>query len=160
MNGSLGSDQEVLSVVGFCRLYLPFQVKRYLGELRLISPEQVKAVPMLAIAATGFVVNAGAFFLLHGADRDNLNIKGALLHVVGDLLASLAARTDTYWIGNSGNPHTEYIVFDGKNSGYGSGAVNVPALINQFYPGHIYTQIYADDDVYVYRLSAQSPPMR
>jgi cobalt-zinc-cadmium efflux system protein len=58
---------------------------------RLISPEQVKAVPMLAIAVTGFLVNAGAFFLLHGADRDNLNIKGALLHVVGDLLASLAA---------------------------------------------------------------------
>jgi cobalt-zinc-cadmium efflux system protein len=58
---------------------------------RLISPEQVRAVPMLAIAITGFVVNAGAFFMLHGADRDNVNIKGALLHVVGDLLASLAA---------------------------------------------------------------------
>jgi cobalt-zinc-cadmium efflux system protein len=58
---------------------------------RLISPEQVKAVPMLAIAVTGFLVNAGAFFLLHGADRDNLNIKGALLHVIGDLLASFAA---------------------------------------------------------------------
>jgi len=85
---------------------------------------------------------------------------GATVVTTLDLLASLAARTDTYWIGNSGNPHTEYIVFDGKNSGYGSGAVNVPALINQFYPGHIYTQIYADDDVYVYRLSAQSPPMR
>jgi cobalt-zinc-cadmium efflux system protein len=58
---------------------------------RLIAPEAVKAVPMLAIAVTGFLVNAGAFFLLHGADRDNLNIKGALLHVIGDLLASLAA---------------------------------------------------------------------
>ena len=58
---------------------------------RLISPEEVKAVPMLAIAVIGFLVNAGAFFLLHGADRDNLNIRGALLHVVGDLLASVAA---------------------------------------------------------------------
>jgi len=58
---------------------------------RLISPAEVKAVPMLAIAAAGFLVNAGAFFLLHGADRDNLNIRGALLHVVGDLLASFAA---------------------------------------------------------------------
>lgn len=58
---------------------------------RLISPTEVKAVPMLAIAVVGFLVNAGAFFLLHGADRDNLNIKGAILHVIGDLLASLAA---------------------------------------------------------------------
>jgi cobalt-zinc-cadmium efflux system protein len=58
---------------------------------RLISPTEVKAVPMLAIAVAGFLVNSGAFFLLHGADRDNLNIKGAILHVVGDLLASFAA---------------------------------------------------------------------
>lgn len=58
---------------------------------RLISPTQVKALPMLAIAVTGFLVNGGAFFLLHGADQDNLNIKGAILHVIGDLLASFAA---------------------------------------------------------------------
>jgi cobalt-zinc-cadmium efflux system protein len=58
---------------------------------RLIVPAEVKALPMLAIAVTGFLVNGGAFFLLHGADRDNLNIKGAILHVIGDLLASAAA---------------------------------------------------------------------
>ena len=34
------------------------------------------------------------------------------------LLAPLAARTDTFWIGNAGNPLTQYIVFDGENSGY------------------------------------------
>lgn len=58
---------------------------------RLITPEPVKAVPMLAIAVTGFLVNSGAFFLLHGADRDNLNVRAALLHVLGDIMASLAA---------------------------------------------------------------------
>jgi cobalt-zinc-cadmium efflux system protein len=58
---------------------------------RLISPTEVKGGPMLAIAVAGFLVNGGAFFLLHGADRDNLNIKGAILHVVGDLMASFAA---------------------------------------------------------------------
>jgi len=36
-------------------------------------------------------VNSGAFLLLHGADRDNLNVRAALLHVLGDILASLAA---------------------------------------------------------------------
>jgi len=58
---------------------------------RLIAPEPVKAVPMLVIAVTGFMVNSLAFFLLHGADRDNLNVHAAILHVLGDILASLAA---------------------------------------------------------------------
>jgi cobalt-zinc-cadmium efflux system protein len=58
---------------------------------RLVAPEPVLAIPMLAIAIAGLAVNSGAFFLLHGADRDNLNIHAALLHVLGDILASLAA---------------------------------------------------------------------
>jgi cobalt-zinc-cadmium efflux system protein len=58
---------------------------------RLVAPEPIRAMPMLAIAITGFLVNSGAFFLLHGADRDNLNVRAALLHVLGDILASLAA---------------------------------------------------------------------
>ncbi len=60
---------------------------------RLIVPEAVKAIPMLVIAIAGFAVNCGAFFMLHGADRDNLNIQAALLHVLGDIVASLAAVT-------------------------------------------------------------------
>lgn len=58
---------------------------------RLIAPEPVLGTPMLVIAVTGLVVNCLAFFVLHGADRDNLNIHAALLHVLGDILASLAA---------------------------------------------------------------------
>ena len=33
----------------------------------------------------------GAFLALHGGDRDDLNMRGALLHVMGDLLGSVAA---------------------------------------------------------------------
>ena len=43
---------------------------------------------------------------------------GATVTTTLDLLAPLAARTDTFWIGNSANPDTEYIVFDGTDSGY------------------------------------------
>ena len=68
-----------------------------------------------------------------------------------DLLAPLAARTDTFWIGNSGNPKTQYIVFDGLNSDYSPAISNVPAFIAQIYPGHIYTQIFQSGDVYVFR---------
>jgi uncharacterized membrane protein len=77
---------------------------------------------------------------------------GATVITTLDLLASLAARTDTFWIGNSGNPKTEYIVYDGKDSGYPPGT-SVPGLIAQFYPGHIYTQIFVDDGVYVFHRS-------
>jgi len=46
---------------------------------------------MLWIASIGLVVNIVSFAVLHGADRDNLNVRGALLHVAGDLFGSLAA---------------------------------------------------------------------
>jgi cobalt-zinc-cadmium efflux system protein len=46
---------------------------------------------MLVVAVAGLVVNIVAFGVLHGADRDNLNMRGALMHVIGDLLGSVAA---------------------------------------------------------------------
>lgn len=58
---------------------------------RLMSPGEVLGGLMLVVAAAGFAVNVIAFFVLHGADTDNLNIRGAALHVMGDLLGSVAA---------------------------------------------------------------------
>ncbi len=58
---------------------------------RLAEPEKVLGGWMLLIATIGLFVNIGAFVLLHGADRTSLNIRGALLHVIGDLLGSVAA---------------------------------------------------------------------
>ncbi|PRY68244.1 cation diffusion facilitator family transporter [Halomonas ventosae] len=58
---------------------------------RLLSPVAVMGTPMLAIAALGLVVNVVVFAILHAGDRDNLNIRGAALHVLGDLLGSVAA---------------------------------------------------------------------
>ena len=46
---------------------------------------------MLLIAAIGLIVNIIAFAVLHSGDRNNLNIRGAALHVAGDLLGSIAA---------------------------------------------------------------------
>ena len=60
---------------------------------RLFDPVEILAGPMLAVAAAGLLVNAAAAAILHGADRDNLNIRGAWLHVMGDLLGSAAAVT-------------------------------------------------------------------
>ncbi|MCA1769813.1 MAG: cation diffusion facilitator family transporter [Halomonas sp.] len=58
---------------------------------RFLSPMEVMGTPMLVIATLGLVVNVVVFAILHGGDRDNLNIRGAALHVLGDLLGSVAA---------------------------------------------------------------------
>jgi cobalt-zinc-cadmium efflux system protein len=58
---------------------------------RLYQPHEVLAGPMLAVATAGLIVNIVVFAILHGADRGNLNIRGAILHVLGDLLGSVAA---------------------------------------------------------------------
>ena len=39
----------------------------------------------------GLRVNIACFFVLHGGDRESLNMRGAILHVMGDLLGSVAA---------------------------------------------------------------------
>jgi cobalt-zinc-cadmium efflux system protein len=58
---------------------------------RLRDPVPVLGGMMLWVAIGGLVVNVIAFFFLRGGDRDNLNIKAATLHVVGDMLGSVAA---------------------------------------------------------------------
>lgn len=58
---------------------------------RFEQPSPVLGAPMLVIALVGLAVNVVAFLVLHGGDRDDLNMRGALLHVIGDLLGSVAA---------------------------------------------------------------------
>lgn len=58
---------------------------------RLNNPIDVNWNVMLGIAALGLGANIFAFWILNGARSDNLNVRGALLHVVSDLLGSIAA---------------------------------------------------------------------
>ena len=78
---------------------------------------------------------------------------GATVLTTLDLLAPLAARTDTFWIGNSGNPQAQYIVFDGVDSDYSPAIKDVPAFIASLYPPRTYTEIFSSGDVYVFRLT-------
>lgn len=57
---------------------------------RLGSPEPVKGGIVMAVALVGLLINLGAAWLLSG-DRHNMNVRAALLHVMGDLLGSVAA---------------------------------------------------------------------
>lgn len=58
---------------------------------RLLAPEPVLGGTMLVVAILGLLVNIAAFLVLHGGDREDLNMRGAVLHVIGDLLGSLGA---------------------------------------------------------------------
>jgi len=58
---------------------------------RFLSPNEILGETMLVVAAAGLVVNLISFAVLHSGDQDNLNIRGAALHVAGDLLGSVAA---------------------------------------------------------------------
>lgn len=58
---------------------------------RLIWPAQIMGHVMIMVAAGGLVINIAAFLILHGGDRNDLNLKGAVSHVLADLLGSLAA---------------------------------------------------------------------
>jgi cobalt-zinc-cadmium efflux system protein len=61
------------------------------AAIRFMEPPDVLGRTMLIIATIGLFVNIISFGVLHSGDRNNLNIRGAALHVLGDLLGSVAA---------------------------------------------------------------------
>lgn len=60
---------------------------------RLGNPSEVLGLPMLLVALGGLVVNLIGLFVLSGSHGDNLNVRGAWLHVLSDALGSVGAIT-------------------------------------------------------------------
>ena len=58
---------------------------------RFFNPVEINPLLMLPVAFAGLVVNIVVFKLLHLAQKDNINIQAAILHVLGDMLGSVAA---------------------------------------------------------------------
>jgi cobalt-zinc-cadmium efflux system protein len=58
---------------------------------RLFNPQPILSGVMLVVALIGLVANVVVLRTLHGHDPDDVNIAGASLHVLGDLLGSVAA---------------------------------------------------------------------
>lgn len=70
--------------------------------MRMIEPPEVVGQTMLFVAGAGLIVNVVVFLILHSGDQENLNIRGAALHVLGDLLGSVAAIVAALVIINTG----------------------------------------------------------
>ncbi len=73
---------------------------------RLQQPPEVNSRLMLVVAVIGLGVNLFVAFVLHREQRDNINVRSAFWHVLGDALASVGVLiggviilfTGQYWI--------------------------------------------------------------
>ena len=74
----------------------------YAAYQRYISPTEIKVTGMFIVACLGFAGNLLILWQLHGASHDNLNVRSAMLHVIGDTLSSVAVVVGgaiIYWTG-------------------------------------------------------------
>jgi cobalt-zinc-cadmium efflux system protein len=58
---------------------------------RFNNPTEVKSLEMIGVAFIGLCVNLVGFYLISGMNRENLNIRGAALHILSDALGSIGA---------------------------------------------------------------------
>jgi len=78
----------------------------YEAYLRFSNPEPVKSLIMFLVAFIGLIANLISVLLLKKHSKENLNIKAAYLHLIGDTLSSVAVIIggilmffyEIYWI--------------------------------------------------------------
>ena len=59
---------------------------------RILNPPEVVSMGMLVVSSMGLLVNIVVAFILMKGDKDeNLNVRSAFLHVLGDMLGSVGA---------------------------------------------------------------------
>ena len=59
---------------------------------RIAEPVAILGDTMLAVAVAGLIVNVAAFWIIHGGDRNNLNLASAAAHVMGERDTYIALR--------------------------------------------------------------------
>ena len=77
---------------------------------RLRDPQEIGVGLMFAVAVAGLGANIAAFAILHGGDTHDVNMRGALLHVIGDILGSVAAIVSAVVIWTTGWLYADPVV--------------------------------------------------
>jgi cobalt-zinc-cadmium efflux system protein len=61
----------------------------YASYQRLLSPSPIKGPEMFVIAVIGLAANLYVVLKMHGDEKENLNVRGAYLHVLSDTISSI-----------------------------------------------------------------------
>jgi cobalt-zinc-cadmium efflux system protein len=77
---------------------------------RFTDPPDVPAGSMLVVAIGGLIVNIVAFWLLRAGAKESINVRGAYLEVVGDLLGSVGVIIAAVIIAFTGWSYADPIV--------------------------------------------------
>jgi cobalt-zinc-cadmium efflux system protein len=88
---------------------------------RLSAPVAVGGAVMGAVGAVGLAANIAVAYILHG--RDDLNVRSAFLHVLGDTLSSAAVIVAAVWIALTGQTAVDPLL---------SGAIAVVILASSY----------------------------
>jgi cobalt-zinc-cadmium efflux system protein len=79
------------------------------GIGRLVEPHEIPGLPLLLIGAAGLVGNIVSLVVLSGGDRGNMNMRGAMLHVLGDALGSVGVMLAAVVLMTTGWPYADTI---------------------------------------------------
>jgi cobalt-zinc-cadmium efflux system protein len=102
---------EVLAALGNALLLTGVAIYVLIEAIRRFAdPTEVPAGPMLIVAVGGLVINIVAFLLLRSGARESINVRGAYLEVVGDLLGSAGVIVAAAIIGLTGWSYADPIV--------------------------------------------------
>ncbi len=83
---------EVLAAfVNGCTLFVIAAGVVFEAVRRFSAPVPVLGGTMLAVAIAGLLANVAAFAVLSGGNRQNLNLRSAWLHILGDMLGFIVA---------------------------------------------------------------------
>lgn len=77
---------------------------------RLTSPSVVPGLPMLVVATLGLAVNLISFRLLAAGSKESLNVKGAYLEVLSDMLGSIGVIVAAVIVVTTGWPYADPII--------------------------------------------------
>lgn len=102
---------EVLAALG--NALLLFAVAGYVlyeAIARLSGPPEVPGLPAMLVGAAGLLANVAAFLLLRTGAQESLNIRGAYLEVLADLVGSVGVLLSGAIILLTGWPYTDLII--------------------------------------------------
>ena len=76
---------------------------------RLASPRAIDGPPVIIVATLGLVVNLAGAWLMHRSGDKSVNMRGAVLHMLGDALGSVAAIVSGLVLWAGGEPSVDPI---------------------------------------------------